>query len=182
MSTPSTAADPLILVDAQDRALGPLDKPDCHRGEGILHRAFSVFLFDAAGRLLLQRRSALKPLWPLYWANSCCSHPRWGEQLQPAAERRVREELGTAAQAPLAWRFSFVYQARYLDVGSEHEFCHVFTGCVDASTVRPDPAEVDQVRWIEPEQLQRELDDPQAPFTPWLRLEWPRLRAMCPQP
>lgn len=171
---------PLIAVDADDVALAPLDKAEGHRGDGVLHRAFSVFLFDRAGRVLLQRRSAHKPLWPGFWANSCCSHPRWGESLEQAVPRRVREELGVPMLDAPRWRFRFIYHARYRDVGSEHELCHVFTGHL-ADAPRPDPAEVAEWRWLAPERLQRELADPDAPFTPWLRLEWPRLLPLLAQ-
>jgi isopentenyl-diphosphate delta-isomerase len=168
----------LIEVSADDIALGPVDKARCHAGSGILHRAFSAFLFDPHGRLLLQQRSALKPLWPGYWANSCCSHPRWGETLEHAVVRRVGEELGASIEGAPDWRFRFIYQARYEQRGSEYELCHVFTGRLAATTLRPDPAEVAQCRWVDPDTLERELQDPQALFTPWLRLEWPRLRRL----
>src|SRR5947207_3387152 len=102
--------EPLILVDGNDQELGFATKAACHDGVGLLHRAFSVFLFNPAGELLLQQRSAQKRLWPLYWANSCCSHPRRGESLPAAVERRTREELALAT--PLAFVYKFVYQAR----------------------------------------------------------------------
>ena len=165
---------PLIAVDPRDVALTPLDKASCHQGDGVLHRAFSVFLFDRDGRVLLQRRSAYKPLWPGWWANSCCSHPRWGEPLKHAVQRRVREELGVPMLGLPCWRFRFIYHARYRDVGSEHELCHVFTGQL-AAPPRPDPREIAEWCWLDPRQLQHALADPEAPFTPWLRLEWPRL-------
>ena len=71
----------LILVDEEDRVIGHEEKERCHDGAGKLHRAFSVFLFDGRGRMLIQRRSAAKRLWPLFWSNSCCSHPRQGEEI-----------------------------------------------------------------------------------------------------
>lgn len=175
MDVDRDTAQQLITVTADDEALAPQDKAACHRGDGVLHRAFSVFLFDAQGRVLLQQRSARKPLWPGWWANSCCSHPRWGEPLDMAVGRRVREELGAALLGPPQWRFRFIYHARYGEVGSEHELCHVYTGRVDAAALSPDPAEVAAWRWMTPHDLQQALADPAAPFTPWLRLEWPQL-------
>ncbi len=169
---------PLITVSEQDQALAPLDKAACHAGDGVLHRAFSVFLFDQHGRVLLQQRSADKPLWPGYWANSCCSHPRWGEDLAAAARRRVVEEVGAPMLDLPRWRFRFIYHARYDARGSEHELCHVFTGHMQADAPRPDPAEIADWKWVMPEELDQALADPQAPFTPWLRLEWPQLRPL----
>ena len=95
------AADPdsLILVDAADRAVGQLSKSRCHEGKGVLHRAFSLLIFNAAGDLLIQQRSPAKRLWPMYWSNSCCSHPRSGEDMESATRRRLREELERMAHA-----------------------------------------------------------------------------------
>jgi len=89
--------EPLILVDEDDNEVGYRSKGECHEGHGILHRAFSIFLFDKRGRVLLQQRAAGKRLWPLHWSNSCCSHPRRGETMDQALHRRLREELGLEA-------------------------------------------------------------------------------------
>jgi isopentenyl-diphosphate delta-isomerase len=167
-------ADPLILVDAADREVGFLSKEACHRGEGILHRAFSVFLFNAAGEVLLQQRSAAKPLWPLHWSNSCCSHPRRGESVETAARRRVREEL--ALECSLDFLYKFEYQARFGDVGAEHELCWVFSG-ITVGAPMADPAEVAAWRYLSPAALSAEIAAAPATFTPWLRLEWPEVSA-----
>ncbi len=168
---------PLIAVTPDDGVLGPVDKLDCHR-EGILHRAFSVFLYDSAGNVLLQQRSAAKPLWPGWWANSCCSHPAWGEPLAAAVQRRVREELGVTLATPARHCFHFVYHARYLDLGAEHELCHVFAATLPGVRPRivPNPEEVAAVAWRTPVEVDQLLANPDAPYSPWLRLEWPRLR------
>ncbi|MFN8641790.1 MAG: isopentenyl-diphosphate Delta-isomerase, partial [Candidatus Binatia bacterium] len=107
--------DRLILVDEHDTPIGADSRAACHAGTGRLHRAFSIYLFDRRGRLLLQKRSAAKLLWPQHWSNSCCSHPRVGETTDQAARRRLVEELGleTALQA----LFKFHYQARFGAVG-----------------------------------------------------------------
>ena len=170
--------DALITVTADDRPLRPLSKAQCHAGDGILHRAFSLFLFDAAGRVLLQQRSARKPLWPGFWANSCCSHPRWGETLREAVQRRCVEELGVTLLDAPRWCFDFTYWARYQADGAEHELCHVFTARIPADAPRPNPEEVAALRWVEPAALDAELTDADARLTPWLRMEWPRLRSM----
>jgi isopentenyl-diphosphate delta-isomerase len=172
-------ADPLILVDDADREVGFLSKEECHRGEGVLHRAFSVFLFNAAGEVLLQQRSATKPLWPLYWSNSCCSHPRRGEAVETAARRRVREEL--ALGCSLDFLYKFEYHARFGDVGAEHELCWVFAGLVAGSPVA-DPAEIAAWRFVAPAALTAEIAATPAAFTPWLKLEWPEVCARLPAP
>lgn len=164
----------LIVVDEHDNVLAHRPKAEVHRGEGVLHRAFSVFLFDARGRLLLQQRSALKPLWPLYWSNSCCSHPRRGEADHEAAQRRVREELGLAAQ--LEFLFRFQYHARFEERGSERELCSVFVGRAQG-VLRLDAGEVADFGWVAPDELDAALASQPERMTPWLKLEWPRMRA-----
>lgn len=170
----SDAGETLIRVNARDDVLGPASRGSCHAGSGILHRAFSVYLFDEEGRLLIQRRSEHKTLWPLYWSNSCCSHPRWGEEGAAAAERRVEEELGVHAE--LRCRFKFSYQARFGDVGSENELCSVYTGML-REPLQPDTKEVAEWRFAAPSELDRILRDESTPYTPWLRLGWQRLRS-----
>jgi len=166
-------SEPLILVDEQDQEIGFRDKAACHLGHGTLHRAFSVFLFDRAGRLLLQRRSALKPLWPLFWSNSCCSHPRRGETLEQATRRRVREELGI--DAGLHRLYSFIYQADYLDVGAEHELCHVYIGTASDTGIEVHPDEVAEIDWLSIDELGRRIQSEPEPYTPWFKLEWAEL-------
>src|SRR5690625_7361293 len=124
----SSESEELILVDENDRIVGTMSKADCHDGDGVLHRAFSVFLFDADGRLLIQQRVAEKRLWPLYWANSCCSHPRAGEETAEAVPRRLDEELGVSAD--VEYDYKYQYRARIGPQGSENELCWVFIGRV----------------------------------------------------
>lgn len=164
----------LILVDAGDRELGFLSKERCHLGSGRLHRAFSVFLFNSRGELLLQQRSAAKPLWPLHWANSCCSHPRRGESVEDAVHRRLAEELSLSAEVRFLYKFE--YQASYGQVGSEHELCWVFAGFTDEEP-RVDASEVAAWRHIAPGALSAEIADNPDIFTPWLKLEWAEIRA-----
>jgi hydroxymethylglutaryl-CoA reductase len=163
----------LIVVDENDAVTGSCTREACHAGDGILHRAFSIFIFDARGRLLIQRRSAEKPLWPLYWSNSCCSHPRSGESTSEAARRRLSEELGISA--PLQYAYKFSYQARYGQVGSENELCWVFVGQTD-QPVHANPREIDQWRYVDPKALDAEMAQHPERFTPWFKMEWERLR------
>lgn len=169
----SSEAEELILVDEDDREQGHLSKAACHDGAGILHRAFSAFLFNGAGELLLQQRAESKRLWPGYWSNSCCSHPRRGESMSTATGRRLEEELNLAADLKFVYKFR--YQAPYGDLGSEHELCHVFLGRIDDG-VRPNEEEIAAIRFVSAGALDAELSDYPERFTPWFKLEWDALR------
>jgi isopentenyl-diphosphate Delta-isomerase len=133
----------VILVDGDDREVGTEERMRAHR-EGLRHRAFSIFVFDRAGRLLLQRRAAGKYHSGGLWSNTCCSHPLPGESVLSAAHRRLREEMGF--DCPLQPSFTFVYKAA-LDGGViEHEVDHVLIGEFDGEP-SPDPEEVHGWRW-----------------------------------
>jgi isopentenyl-diphosphate delta-isomerase len=174
----SSEEEPLILVDESDREIGHLSKGACHDGDGVLHRAFSLFIFNAAGELLLQQRSEEKRLWPFFWSNSCCSHPRRGETMELATERRLAQELGM--KSSVHHLFTFQYQARYLDLGSENEVCWVYIGrSVDPP--RPNDHEIADIRWISPDDLDREFETQPEVFTPWFAMEWPRVRSEFPK-
>jgi isopentenyl-diphosphate delta-isomerase len=163
----------LILVDEQDREIGFADKLAAHRGGGRLHRAFSVFIFNDAGELLLQQRAAVKYHFAGLWSNSCCGHPLRGQATAEAARRRLHEELGF--DAPLREIFAMAYEAADPASGlTEREFDHVFGGRHDGA-VSPAPAEVSAVRWIEPGLLGRELQARPECFTPWLGILLPRV-------
>jgi len=168
----SSDAEELILVDADDREIGHLSKAACHDDGGRLHRAFSAFLFDDSGALLLQQRATSKRLWPGYWSNSCCSHPRRGESMQTATRRRLQEELNV--DADLEFVYKFRYQAAYGALGSEHELCHVFLGRLD-DVVRPNREEIASIRFQNVDALADELAGRPERFTPWFRLEWEAL-------
>lgn len=166
----------LILVAADDRVTGHASKRTAHLGDGLLHRAFSIFLFSPAGKVLLHRRSDLKPLWPGYWTNSCCSHPREGESYQQATRRRIREELGL--ETPLRRLYRFQYQARYGDAGAEHELCTVYIGCIaESAAVSCNPLEIAAWGWFEMQEVDDLVAADSSVFTPWFLLEWARLRS-----
>ena len=164
----------LVLVDDVDRVVGYATKKACHEGQGMLHRAFSLFVLDGEGRVLLQQRAMSKLLWPGYWSNSCCSHPRRGESMAEATQRRLEEELGL--RCPMQYLYKFMYRAGFGSAGAEHELCWVYAGRT-AAAVRPNGNEIASWRWIEPEALDRELAQEPERFTPWLKMEWRRLRA-----
>lgn len=170
----SSDDDLLILVDEHDREVGHLDKAACHVGKGVLHRAFSIFIFNDRGELLLQQRSPEKRLWPGYWSNSCCSHPRVGEDLAGATARRLHEELGLSSD--LHYLYTFTYHASFGEEGSEHEVCSVFVGRSENQTVDANSHEIASWRWIAPADLEAELARKPDRFTPWMKLEWPRVQ------
>jgi isopentenyl-diphosphate delta-isomerase len=171
----------LVLVDADDRVVGYRSKLDAHRGAGQRHRAFSVFLFDSLGRLLVHRRSGHKPLWPGFWTNSCCSHPRRGESLDASVKRRLREELGST---PSLTRYAsrFEYHARYGDAGSEHELCHIYLARHGAgASLTVHPQEVAEIRWMPGDEVDVFMREDRDDLTPWFRLEWALLRERHPE-
>ena len=138
-----------------------------------MHRGFSLFIFNDEGQLLLQRRSAEKPLWPLFWSNSCCSHPRLGETMDEATHRRLDQELGLSCD--LNYLYKFRYQAQYGEIGAEHEFCWVYTGKC-SHNLRTNGNEVSAWRYVSPTDLDDEIRHRPEAFTPWFLLEWERIR------
>jgi isopentenyl-diphosphate Delta-isomerase len=166
--------DALVLVDETDRSLGTLSKSLCHEGRGVLHRAFSVLIFNSEGELLIQQRAASKRLWPMYWSNSCCSHPRAEESLDTATRRRLLEELGITCA--LRFLYKFQYHAQFDATGAEHELCSVFIGRSNGP-IKVDSREILDWRWVSPEALNREIAAQGGrTFTPWFLLEWARIR------
>jgi isopentenyl-diphosphate delta-isomerase len=163
-------SDALILVDEADRRLGHLSKDLCHKGRGVLHRAFSLLIFNGRGELLVQQRAPTKRLWPLFWSNSCCSHPRHMESMEDATGRRLTEELGIGCD--LQFLFKFQYHAQFDPTGAEHELCSVFIGqCRTPPKINPD--EIYDWRWISPEALQGQMISADSSrYTPWFMLEW----------
>jgi isopentenyl-diphosphate delta-isomerase len=174
----SPESELLILVDTHDQETGSLGKVECHDGDGILHRAFSVFLFNDRGELLLQQRNADKRLWPMYWTNTCCSHPRQGESMQVATERRLQQELNTAST--LEFIYKFEYQARFGNLGSENELCWVYLGRIEREATAND-AEVAALRFADEKTLQAEIKSNPDEFTPWFKMEWQRLNEEFPE-
>jgi isopentenyl-diphosphate Delta-isomerase len=165
----SSDDEQLILVDGNDREIGYLAKADAHLGRGTLHRAFSLFVFNPAGELLLQQRAKGKRLWPGYWSNTCCSHPHRGETMDSAIHRRLKEEL--CLRAELEFLFKLNYQTQYDTQGAEHELCWVYAG---RSPERPlsNINEVAAWRYITPQALQTAIAHVPETFTPWFKLEW----------
>jgi len=158
-------AEELILVDEQNRATGHAEKWTVHQ-QGLLHRAFSIFLVDPHGRVLLQRRSRAKYHSAGLWANSCCGHPRPGESTRAAATRRLREELG--ATATLRCRFRARYRTELPNGLIENELVYVFFGAAPESFAL-NPDEVSEVDWMTLVELERDMKRRPQRYAYWLR-------------
>jgi isopentenyl-diphosphate Delta-isomerase len=154
----------VIRVDSNDVEVGIAGKLDVHI-EGLLHRAVSVLVADRSGALLLQRRANGKYHSAGLWTNSCCGHPRPGEDSRVAASRRLHEEMGVACELQSAGHFQ--YRARLANGLVEHELDHVFVGALDGEP-SPDPAEVQAWRLVPLDELRRELRETPDRFTAWL--------------
>jgi len=169
----SDEAELLILVDSEDQPIGELDKAACHNDEGTLHRAFSLFVLNSKGQILLQKRAKNKRLWGGYWSNSCCSHPRAGESIADAVLRRSEQELGLAVDAKFVYKFE--YSAKFGEAGSERELCSVYVAQTSDEPVF-NTEEISACRWVSPAKLAKALVDNADHYTPWLKMEWDTLR------
>ncbi|MCW3168307.1 isopentenyl-diphosphate Delta-isomerase [Chryseobacterium sp. 09-1422] len=156
----------VVLVNSEDTVLGLMEKQQAHIN-GLLHRAFSVFLFNDKGEMLLQKRASEKYHSPSQWTNAVCSHPRDGESYLNGAQRRLKEELGIETE--LSEKFNFIYKA---DVGGglwEHELDYVFTGTYSAD-FNLNHNEVEEVRYISMKDLDQEISDYPERFTEWFKI------------
>lgn len=156
----------VTLVDHTDQLVGEMEKMEAHR-QGALHRAFSIFLFNSHGQLLLQQRAIKKYHSGGLWTNTCCGHPRPGEDTLAAGKRRLMEETGINCE--MEELFSFVYRHEFDNKLIEYEYDHVLIGFSD-QPARPDPAEIAAVRYIAPEQLATDLDNQPDLYTAWLKV------------
>lgn len=156
----------VVLISENDEVIGLMEKQQAHIN-GLLHRAFSVFLFNSKGEMLLQKRAGSKYHSPGQWTNAVCSHPRSGETYEEAAKRRLKEELGI--ETDIKKKFHFIYKA---DVGQnlwEHELDHVFTGSYEGNFML-NPEEVAEVRYISMDALEKELAEQPQNFTEWFKI------------
>ncbi|MER3464163.1 MAG: isopentenyl-diphosphate delta-isomerase [Chitinophagaceae bacterium] len=161
----------VILVNEQDEALGVMEKMEVHQ-QGFLHRAFSIFIFNKEGRMLLQQRAAGKYHGAHLWTNACCSHPYPDEEVIGAAQRRLQEELGFTTS--LDEIFSFTYKAEVENNLIEHEYDHVFTGFYDGVII-PNPSEVEAYKYEEMTTLVQDIKNEPQKFTSWFKIAFPRV-------
>lgn len=157
----------VILVDENDNAVGQMEKMQAHY-KGTLHRAFSVFLHDGKGNVLLQRRALSKYHSGGLWTNACCSHPREGENVIEAAHRRLMEELGV--DCPVKEVSTFIYRAELDKDMIEHELDHVLTGQIHVNEFPLNPKEVDSVDWMAFDHLVDDIKENPSKYTVWFQI------------
>ena len=156
----------VVLVDQDDQKLGLMEKQQAHV-TGLLHRAFSVFIFNSKGELMIQQRAASKYHSPTLWTNTCCSHPRDKETYEEAAHRRLQEEMGFDCE--LEYKFNFIYKAHLENDLIEHELDHVFIGTFDEDP-KLNPEEVMAYRWVELDDLKKDIDKNPQNYTAWFKI------------
>jgi len=173
-SKPEAMSESVILVNEQDQVIGTMPKMEAHI-EGKLHRAFSVFVFNNEGELLLQQRAADKYHSGSKWSNTCCSHPRPGEDTLAAAHRRLFEEMGLKCELNEA--FGFIYKVEMDEGLTEHEYDHVYVGVSDMLPV-PDPAEVAAYCYQNMNELEEKLISEPDQYSEWLKICFSRVNSI----
>ena len=163
--------DFVILVNEKDQPVGQMEKMEAHR-QGLMHRAFSVFIFNRAGEMLLQQRSLVKYHSAGLWTNACCSHPRPGEKTDQAAQRRLFEELGFTTS--LNEIFDFAYSTGFENGLIENEFDHVFAGLYE-SPINPEPTEVMNISWRSMSWISEDLYMNSRSYTAWFHIAFPKI-------
>jgi isopentenyl-diphosphate Delta-isomerase len=161
----------VILVDKNDVAIGSMDKMEAHE-KALLHRAFSVFIFNSRGEMLLQQRADKKYHSAGLWTNACCSHPSPGEDTAEAAARRLKEELGFTT--PLKKAFTFTYRTDFENGLTENEFDHVYSGIYDGQIVA-DIDEVKSYRFVPMHEIETSIAREPAQFTSWFVIAFPEI-------
>ncbi len=168
----------IILVDENDQVIGSEEKMKAHENGGKLHRAFSIFIFNNKGEMLIQLRSVKKYHFGGLWTNACCSHPNEGENLEEAVIRKLNQEFGFTTG--LKELFSFTYKATDKNTSlTEHEFDHVFIGEFNG-VPQPYPEEIDDFKWIFIQDLENEIEAHPENFTPWFKIIMEKLISFNP--
>jgi isopentenyl-diphosphate Delta-isomerase len=162
----------VILVNEQDEAIGTMEKLDAHV-QGVLHRAFSIFLFNKNGDMLLQQRNFKKYHSGGLWTNACCSHPMPTEPVLEAAQRRLTEELGISV--PIQKAFTFTYKANFENGLIEHEYDHVFIGECNIENINFNTDEVNAIKYISLINLEKDIENNPKQYTVWFKIALPQL-------
>jgi isopentenyl-diphosphate Delta-isomerase len=163
----------LILVDENDVPVGTADKMEVHQ-KALLHRAFSIFIFNSKGDMLLQQRATGKYHSGGLWTNACCSHPYFGQDTLAAAEKRLHEEMGFTT--PLTKAFDFIYQAAFDNGLTEYEYDHVFAGRYNGEIV-PNKDEVEDYCFMNMEEIKNSIQSHPKKYTEWFKIAFPKLEA-----
>ena len=161
----------VILVDENDKVIGSMEKMEAHR-KGVMHRAFSVFIFNSSGEMLLQQRAIGKYHSAGLWSNACCSHPYPGEDIEMAAQRRLNEEMGFITS--LEKLFDFVYKASFGNELTENEFDHVFVGKYEGE-ININPREVNDYSFKSIKAIKQELKEKPGTYTAWFHIAFPKI-------
>lgn len=161
----------VVLVNEMDEETGIMEKMEAHR-KALLHRAFSVFIFNRKGEMLLQKRAMKKYHSGGLWTNACCSHPRPGEDIQEAALRRLKEEMGFTTS--LKKIFAFTYKASFDNGLTEHEYDHVFAGIYE-DEITPNEDEVSEYCYKPVPEIKEMLQSHPVKFTEWFKIAFPKI-------
>jgi isopentenyl-diphosphate Delta-isomerase len=161
----------VILVNESDEQIGTMEKMEAHQ-KAVLHRAFSIFIFNSKGEMLLQQRAAKKYHSGGLWTNACCSHPKPGEETSEAAKRRLYEEMGFTTSLQKA--FQFIYKAPFDNGLTEYEYDHVFTGTYEG-VIKPDGEEVSDYCFKTIETIEQSLQSHPHKYTAWFHIAFPQL-------
>ncbi len=161
----------VVLVDLQDNPTGEMEKMEAHQ-KGLLHRAFSVFIFNAKGEMLLQQRAKGKYHGAQLWTNACCSHPQLGENVKESAMERLQYEMGM--HCDIEEIFSFIYHTPVENNLIEHEYDHVFFGFSSVAP-QPNPAEVGAYKWLDTATIADEMEKNPSAYTYWFRQAFPKV-------
>lgn len=160
-----------MLVNEMDEETGTMEKMEAHR-KALLHRAFSVFIFNSKGEMLLQKRALKKYHSGGLWTNACCSHPRPGEDTMQAAVRRLKEEMGFTTGIKKI--FAFTYKTGFDNGLTEHEYDHVFSGIYE-NEIKPDENEVSEYCYKSMEEIKSLLQSHPSKFTEWFKIAFPKM-------
>jgi len=164
------------VVDENDNELGLKEKEECHKLNGILHRAITVFIFNNQGHLLITKRSKNKILWPEIWETSCSTHVHENETYGQSAEERIKHELNVSSKLKVHSKFK--YSAIFKEIGSENEICALLTGHWNKE-IKPNQNEVSEYKWISLDDLKEEIKENPEQFAPWLKIALEEYSKSC---